>query len=146
VADDIDVEINPADLRIDTYRASGAGGQHVNKTSSAVRLTHLPSGIVVACQNERSQFQNKDQAMKILKSKLYEKMKNERQADIDSKTQDKTDIAWGNQIRSYVFEPYTLVKDHRTNHESGNIKAVMDGEIDQFVFAWLRSRAQRKSG
>jgi len=144
VADDIDVEINPSDLRIDTYRASGAGGQHVNKTSSAVRLTHIPSGIVVACQNERSQFQNKDRAMKILKSRLYEKMKNERQADIDSKTQDKSDIAWGNQIRSYVFEPYTLVKDHRTNHESGNIRAVMDGEIDEFVFAWLRSRAGRK--
>lgn len=144
VDDDIDVDINPADLRVDTYRASGAGGQHVNKTSSAVRLTHIPSGIVVACQNERSQFQNKDRAMKILKSRLYEKMKNERQADIDSKTQDKTDIAWGNQIRSYVFEPYTLVKDHRTNYESSNIKAVMDGEIDGFVFAWLRSRVERK--
>ncbi len=144
VEDDIEVDINPADLRIDTYRASGAGGQHVNKTSSAVRLTHLPTGIVVACQNERSQFQNKDRAMKILKSRIYEKMKNDRQADIDSKTQDKTDIAWGNQIRSYVFEPYTLVKDHRTNHESGNIKAVMDGEIDEFVFALLRSRMQRK--
>jgi len=144
IADDIDLDIPDKDLRIDVYRASGAGGQHVNKTSSAVRLTHLPTGIVVACQNERSQYQNKDMAMKILKSRLYDRLKQERQAEIDSKTQDKTDIAWGNQIRSYVFEPYTLVKDHRTNFESGNIKATMDGEIDDFIFAWLRSRVAEK--
>jgi peptide chain release factor 2 len=144
ITDDVEVDINPADLRIDTYRASGAGGQHVNKTSSAVRITHLPSGTVVACQNERSQHQNKEQAMKILKSRLYERMKAERQADIDSKTQEKTDIAWGNQIRSYVFEPYTLIKDHRTNHETGNVRAIMDGELDEFIFAWLRVQGSRK--
>jgi len=146
IADDIEVDINSADLRIDTYRSSGAGGQHVNKTSSAVRITHIPSGIVVACQNERSQLQNKGQAMKILKSRLYERMKTERQADIDSKTQDKTDIAWGNQIRSYVFEPYTLIKDHRTNYEMGNVRAVMDGELDGFIVAWLRTQGPRKEG
>jgi peptide chain release factor 2 len=144
ITDDIDLEINASDLRIDTYRSSGAGGQHVNKTSSAVRITHLPTGIVVACQNERSQYQNKEQAMNILKSRLYERMKAERQADIDSKTQDKSDIAWGNQIRSYVFEPYTLIKDHRTNFETGNIRAIMDGELDDFIFAWLRNQSSRR--
>lgn len=138
VADDVEVEINPADLRIDTYRASGAGGQHVNKTSSAVRITHEPTGIVVACQNERSQHQNKEMAMKMLRSRLYEKLIKERKAELDAKSIEKTDIAWGNQIRSYVFEPYTLVKDHRTNIESGNVKAVMDGEIDHFIFGFLR--------
>jgi len=138
VADDIEVEINTSDLRIDTYRASGAGGQHVNKTSSAIRLTHLPTGIVVACQNERSQHQNKEMAMKILRSKIYEKMLFEKKQELEAKTMDKSDIGWGSQIRSYVFEPYTLIKDHRTNIESGNIKAIMDGDISAFIFGFLR--------
>lgn len=139
VADDVEVEIDPNDLRIDTFRASGAGGQHVNKTSSAIRITHAPSGIVVACQNERSQHQNKEMAMKILRSRLYEKLLIERKQEMDARTAQKTDIAWGNQIRSYVFEPYTLVKDHRTSIETGNVKAVMDGELDQFIFGFLRA-------
>ncbi len=135
--DDADVEINPKDLRIDTYRASGAGGQHVNKTDSAIRITHLPSGIVVTCQNERSQHKNKETAMKILKSRLYQLKKEEeesRKADLEK---DKMDIGWGSQIRSYVFHPYTLVKDNRTKYETGNIQAVMDGDLDGFVKAWL---------
>lgn len=140
VSDDVEVEINPADLRIDTYRASGAGGQHVNKTSSAVRITHEPTGIVVACQNERSQHQNKETAMKMLRSRLYEKLKKERKDELEAKSIEKSDIAWGNQIRSYVFEPYTLVKDHRTNIETGNVKAVMDGDLEQFIFGYLRGQ------
>lgn len=140
VADDIEVDINPADLRIDTYRASGAGGQHVNKTSSAVRITHQPSGIVVACQNERSQHQNKEMAIKILRSRLYEKALHERQQELDARALEKSDIGWGSQIRSYVFEPYTLIKDHRTNIETGNVKAVMDGDLDQFIIGYLRSK------
>ncbi len=137
IEDDITVEINPDDLRIDTYRASGAGGQHVNKTSSAVRITHIPSGIVVQCQNERSQFKNKDGAMKILRARLYQLKKEEKEKERAEIEKNKKDISWGNQIRSYVFQPYTLVKDHRTKYETGNIQAVMDGEIDEFLRQYL---------
>lgn len=136
--EDIDITINDDDLRIDTYRSSGAGGQHVNKTDSAVRLTHLPTGIVVQCQNERSQHKNKDFAMKVLKSRLYELKKQEFDDMKNEKLGEKKDISWGNQIRSYVFQPYMLVKDHRTNEESGNIGAVMDGGIDRFIEAYLK--------
>jgi len=135
--EDVDIEINPKDLRIDTYRASGAGGQHVNKTDSAIRITHIPTGIVSTCQNERSQHKNKEIAMKILKSRLYQLKRDEeesRKADLEK---DKMDIGWGSQIRSYVFQPYTLVKDNRTKHETGNIQAVMDGDLDGFVKAYL---------
>ena len=138
IEDDIDIEINTEDLRIDTYRSSGAGGQHINKTSSAIRITHLPTGIVVQCQNERSQFQNKDKAMQMLKAKLYmlEQQKNaEKLSGIRGEV---TDIGWGNQIRSYVMQPYTLVKDHRTSEEISNIGAVMDGNIDPFINAYLK--------
>ena len=136
--DTIDVDIRPEDLRVDTYRAGGAGGQHVNKTDSAVRLTHLPTGIVVQCQNERSQYKNKAFAMKVLRSRLYEFYKTERDKDREKMEQEKKDISWGNQIRSYTFQPYTLVKDHRTKHEMGNIQAVMDGEIDGFIEEYLK--------
>jgi peptide chain release factor 2 len=139
VSDDVEVDINPADLRVDVYRSSGAGGQHVNKTSSAVRLTHLPTGIVVACQNERSQHQNKELAMKVLRSRIYDRMKAERKQELEAKSIEKTDIAWGNQIRSYVFEPYQLVKDHRTNIETGAVKAVMDGDLTGFIYGYLRA-------
>ena len=138
IEDDIDIEINPEDLRIDTYRSSGAGGQHINKTSSAIRITHLPTGIVVQCQNERSQFQNKDKAMQMLKAKLYllEQQKNaEKLSGIRGEV---TEIGWGNQIRSYVMQPYTLVKDHRTSAEISNVGAVMDGQIDPFINAYLK--------
>jgi len=135
--DTIDVDIRPEDLRIDTYRAGGAGGQHVNKTDSAVRITHLPTGIVVQCQNERSQYKNKSFAMKVLRSRLFEYYKIERDKDREMLAQEKKDISWGNQIRSYTFQPYTLVKDHRTKLEVGNIQAVMDGEIDSFIEEYL---------
>ena len=138
IEDDIDIEINPEDLRIDTYRSSGAGGQHINKTSSAILITHLPTGIVVQCQNERSQFQNKDKAMQMLKAKLYllEQQKNaEKLSGIRGEV---TEIGWGNQIRSYVMQPYTLVKDHRTSEEVSNVGAVMDGNIDSFINAYLK--------
>ena len=138
IEDDIDIEINPEDLRIDTYRSSGAGGQHINMTSSAIRITHLPTGIVVQCQNERSQFQNKDKAMQMLKAKLYllEQQKNaEKLSGIRGEV---TDIGWGNQFRSYVMQPYTLVKDHRTSEEVSNVGAVMDGNIDPFINAYLK--------
>ena len=138
ITDDIQVEIRPEDIRIDTYRASGAGGQHVNKTDSAVRITHGPSGIVVSCQNERSQLQNKETCMKMLRSKLYEQEVREREENLKALGGEKQDIAWGSQIRSYVFQPYTLVKDTRTKVESGNIQAVMDGDIDLFVKAYLK--------
>ncbi len=128
--DNIKVDINPEDLRIDTYRASGAGGQHINKTDSAVRITHIPTGFVVSCQTERSQFQNKDTAMKMLKAKLFELKEREHKERIEDIKGIQMDIAWGSQIRSYVFCPYTLVKDHRTNHEETNVNAVMDGKID----------------
>ncbi len=137
VDDDIKVEINEADLRVDTYRSSGAGGQHVNKTDSAVRLTHMPTGIVVACQNERSQHKNRAMAMKILKSRLYE-LELEKQRDkMDAYHKTKKEIAWGSQIRSYVLHPYRLVKDHRTDVEIGNADAVLDGDIDEFIQAYL---------
>lgn len=138
ITDDIELDINPEDIKMDVYRASGAGGQHINKTSSAVRLTHIPTNIVVACQSERSQFQNKDTAMKMLKSKLLDLKEKEKKDTIAELKGEQRDIAWGSQIRSYVFCPYTLVKDHRTNYEVGNIEAVMDGEIDDFMEAFLK--------
>jgi len=137
--DDIEVDINPDDLKIDTYRASGAGGQHINKTESAVRITHIPTGIVVACQTERSQFQNKDTAMKMLKSKLIELKEREHKEKIEDLKGIQLEIAWGSQIRSYVFCPYTLVKDHSTNYEETNVNSVMDGNIDGFINAYLSS-------
>jgi peptide chain release factor 2 len=138
--DEIEIEINTNDIRIDTYRASGAGGQHVNRTDSAVRITHLPTNIVVQCQNERSQHKNKAQAMKVLKARLYQyEIQKEKEAAQELENQ-KMDIGWGSQIRSYVFHPYNLVKDHRTKHESSNVQAVMDGDIDPFIRAWLVSQ------
>ncbi|MDL2237956.1 peptide chain release factor 2 [Christensenellaceae bacterium OttesenSCG-928-K19] len=134
---DNDIEVNPDDIRVDTYRSSGAGGQHVNKTSSAIRITHFPTGIVVQCQNERSQLQNRETAMRMLKSKLAEKREEERMAEMSEIKGDQKRIEWGSQIRSYVFCPYTMVKDHRTNVETGNINAVMDGDIDDFINAAL---------
>ena len=138
ISDDVQIDINTDDLRIDTYRASGAGGQHINKTSSAVRITHIPTNIVVACQSERSQLQNKETAMKMLKSKLLDLKEKEQKERIEDLKGEQKDIAWGNQIRSYVFCPYTLVKDHRTNYEVGNVESVMDGDIDGFVEEYLR--------
>jgi peptide chain release factor 2 len=142
VDDSIELEINPDDLRVDTYRASGAGGQHVNKTSSAVRITNLPTGVVVQCQNERSQHQNREVAMNMLKARLVNILEQEQQDKIDDIKGDYSQIAWGSQIRSYVFHPYTMVKDHRTNVEIGNIQAVMDGEIDGFMNAYLQQTAE----
>ena len=136
-ADDDDIEVLPDDIRLDTYRSSGAGGQHVNKTDSAVRITHLATGIVVQCQNERSQTQNKETAMRMLKSKLAEKRESERMAEVSQIKGDMKKIEWGSQIRSYVFHPYSMVKDHRTGVEVGNVGAVMDGEIDAFINAYL---------
>ena len=140
ITDDIDIYINPDDIKMDVYRASGAGGQHINKTSSAVRLTHIPTGIVVACQTQRSQLQNKETAMKMLKSKLLDLKEKEQKETIEELKGVQRDIAWGNQIRSYVFCPYTLVKDHRTNFEVGNVQAVMDGEIDGFIESYLKQK------
>jgi len=139
IEDDIDIEIDEADIRTDVYRASGKGGQHVNRTESAVRLTHLSSGIVVTCQNERSQIKNKATAMKTLKSRLYEKLEDEKRSEMEKFYGEKGEIAWGNQIRSYVFQPYQMVKDLRTGVETGNVQAVMDGALDPFVHAWLRA-------
>ncbi len=138
ITDDIKIDIKPDEVRIDTYRASGAGGQHVNKTDSAVRITHIPSGIIVSCQTQRSQVQNKESCYQMLRSKLYEQEVMEREKAINDLKGEKKDIAWGSQIRNYVFQPYTLVKDTRTKMESGNIQAVMDGEIDEFVHAYLK--------
>lgn len=138
IEEDIDIEINEDDLRIDTYRSSGAGGQHINKTSSAIRITHLPTNIVVTCQNERSQFQNKDKAMQILKAKLLLLKQQENAEKLSDIRGDVKDIAWGSQIRSYVLQPYTMVKDHRTGCESGNADAVLDGGLDPFISAYLK--------
>ena len=143
VDDDVEVEINPDELRIDTFRSSGAGGQHVNTTDSAIRITHLPTGIVAACQNERSQHANRDSAMRVLRSKLAERILEEKQAKLNELKGEQGDIAWGNQIRSYVFCPYTMVKDHRTNTEVGNVDSVMDGQLDPFIEAYLRNKSQR---
>ncbi len=143
VEGDIDIEVNEAELRIDTYRASGAGGQHVNKTDSAVRITHLPSNIVVQCQNQRSQHKNKAVAMKLLKSRLYELKLKEEEEKMSELHKEKRDIAWGSQIRSYVMQPYRLVKDHRTGHENSNVDAVLDGELDGFIEDYLLGK--RKS-
>ena len=139
ITEDIEIDINPDDLKVDTYRASGAGGQHINKTSSAVRITHIPTGIVVACQTERSQIQNRETAMKMLKSELLHLKEQEHKETIDELKGVQMDIAWGSQIRSYVFCPYTMVKDHRTNYEVGNIQAVMDGDLNGFIDSYLRS-------
>ena len=139
IDDTIEVEVRTEDLRIDTYRAGGAGGQHVNKTDSAVRITHLPTGIVVQCQNERSQHKNKAMAMKVLRSRLYEHYREQQDAEKEKQESEKKDIAWGNQIRSYVFHPYSMVKDHRTKVEAGNVQSVMDGDIDQFIEGYLIS-------
>jgi peptide chain release factor 2 len=144
IDDDVEIEIRPEDLKVDTYRSGGAGGQHVNKTESAVRITHIPTGIVVACQTERSQIQNRDRAMKMLRSKLYEKKIEEQMKELAEIRGEQTDIAWGNQIRSYVFHPYSMVKDHRTDHETGNVGAVMDGDLDPFIDAYLRSQIKDK--
>ena len=141
IEDDIEVEINEADLRVDTYRSSGAGGQHVNKTDSAVRLTHMPTGIVVACQNERSQHKNKATAMKLLRARIYELKLEEQEAKMQEFSKDKRDIAWGSQIRSYVMQPYRLIKDHRTGFETGNIDPVLDGALDGFIEAYLQMRS-----
>lgn len=139
ITEDIEIDINPDDLRIDTYRASGAGGQHVNKTSSAVRITHMPTNIVVACQTERSQIQNKETALKMLKSKLLQLKEQEHKETIDELKGSQKEIAWGSQIRSYIFCPYTLVKDHRTNYEVGNVQSVMDGDLSGFIDSYLRN-------
>ena len=138
IEEDVDVEIRDEDIRIDTYRSSGAGGQHINKTSSAIRITHFPTGIVVSCQNERSQHMNKDKAMQMLKAKLYLLKKEENAEKLSDIRGDVKEIGWGNQIRSYVLQPYTMVKDHRTGEESGNVDAVLDGAIDPFINAYLR--------
>lgn len=138
INDDIDIEIRDEDIRIDTYRSSGAGGQHINKTSSAIRITHFPTGVVVQCQNERSQFQNKDKAMQMLKAKLYMLRMEENKEKLSDIRGEVSEIGWGSQIRSYVFQPYTMVKDHRTNVESGNVDAVMDGALDQFINGYLK--------
>ena len=145
IENNIEIEINPDDLRIDTYRASGAGGQHINKTSSAVRITHIPTNIVVACQSERSQLQNRETAMKMLMSKLVDLKEKEHQEKINNIQGEQKDIAWGSQIRSYVFCPYTMVKDHRTNYEVGNVEAVMNGEIDGFIESYLKMNIKNKS-
>ncbi len=137
--DDVKIDINPEDLKVDTYRASGAGGQHINKTDSAIRITHLPTGIVVSCQNERSQHKNRDIAMKMLMAKLMELKEQENKEKIEDLKGDLKEIAWGSQIRSYVFHPYNLVKDHRTGFEMGNIGAVMDGDLDGFINAYLKA-------
>lgn len=140
--DTIEININPDDLRIDTYRASGAGGQHINKTSSAIRITHIPTGIVTQSQSQRSQFQNRDLAMNMLKAKLYQLEEEKKAAELSALKGEQRDIAWGSQIRSYVFHPYSMVKDHRTNHETGNTQAVMDGDLNPFMDAYLKWQIQ----
>ena len=143
-AEDVEIDLNMDDVRVDYFRASGAGGQHVNKTESAVRITHIPTGIVVQCQNERSQIQNRATAMKMLISRLVEEKIKQQEAEIARLQGEQQEIGWGSQIRSYVFHPYTLVKDHRTNFEKGNVGAVMDGEIDEFINAWLKQQAAKQ--
>uniref|UniRef100_UPI00403874AF peptide chain release factor 2 n=1 Tax=Faecalibacterium prausnitzii TaxID=853 RepID=UPI00403874AF len=138
----IQVDIRPEDIEMQVYRSSGAGGQHINKTSSAVRLIHKPTGVVVSCQTQRSQFQNRDYAMEMLKAKLYQIAKQQHMDKIDDIKGVQNEIAWGHQIRSYVFMPYTMVKDHRTNYETGNVDAVMDGDIDEFIFAYLKAASR----
>jgi peptide chain release factor 2 len=145
ISDEIKVDINESDLRIDTYRSSGAGGQHVNVTDSAVRITHVPTGIVVQCQNERSQHKNKAMAMKVLKARLYEIEREKKMREIEKQYAEKRDIAWGSQIRSYVMHPYSMVKDHRTNFETSNTTAVMDGNLDGFIEAYLRKKAEHNA-
>lgn len=145
VAEDVAIEINDDDLRIDTYRSSGAGGQHVNVTDSAVRITHLPTGIVVSCQNERSQMQNKGVAMRVLKSRLVQRAREERQVEMQALKGEQRDIGFGSQIRSYVMHPYQMVKDHRTELETGNVQAVLDGDLDQFIEAQLKKRASEEA-
>ena len=141
ISDDVEVEIRPEDLKVDTYRSSGAGGQHVNKTESAIRITHIPTGVIVSCQTERSQHQNREYAMRMLRSKLVEIKEREHLDKISDIKGEQMKIEWGSQIRSYVFMPYTLVKDHRTNFENGNINAVMDGDLDGFINAYLSMKA-----
>jgi peptide chain release factor 2 len=140
--EEIEIDIRTEDLKVDTYRASGAGGQHINTTDSAVRITHLPTNVIVTCQNERSQIKNREQAMKMLKAKLYQKRIEEQEQELLEIRGEQKEIGWGSQIRSYVFHPYSMVKDHRTNTESGNVQGVMDGDIDPFINAYLRSRIQ----
>ncbi len=146
ITDPIEVEIDEADLKIDTFRSSGAGGQHVNKTDSAIRITHIPTGLVASCQNERSQYQNKENALKVLYSRLYEQQEGERKKELEKIGGEKKDIAWGSQIRSYVFQPYTQVKDHRTGFTVGNGKAVMDGELDGFLLSELMGSRHQETG
>ena len=144
IDDAVEVDINMADVRVDTYRASGAGGQHINKTSSAVRMTHMPTGIVVQCQNERSQLQNREQCLKMLRAKLFELEQEKKEKELAKLEGDQQKIEWGSQIRSNVFQPYTMVKDHRTNEETGNVQAVMDGDLDPFIRAYLAAKANHE--
>jgi peptide chain release factor 2 len=145
VQENIEIKIEDKDLRIDTYRAHGAGGQHINKTDSAVRITHLPTGVVVACQNQRSQIKNREKAMQVLRIRLYELERDKQRQAMEKRYDEKGDIAWGNQIRSYVFMPYQLVKDHRTDFEVGNVDKVMDGELDAFIDSYLENQAMKKA-